>query len=328
MDFKTNLLGQLFIFDFEGFSPSEEFMRFFKNWNLGGVILFSENIQSLNQLKELIIKIKSSSSILPFIMIDQEGGSKNRIAKNFPTFPSNKYYGDRDDQKGMYQAYKTTARSLVELGINVNLAPVVDVLTNRENRVIRERSFGNNPQKVSTYCRIAIDAIHKGGVLACAKHFPGIGDIDMDPHYEMPNNRNSKKRFEKIDFPPFKAAIDSKTDFIMTTHVKCPNLDSKKPASLSSAICTEILKRDLGYKGLVITDDMNMGAIKKNYDILEACEEAYLAGNDLILLSHEHEKQPQVLERFLKLLKDGKIRKDDLAKTIQRILLKKKNDLV
>jgi beta-N-acetylhexosaminidase len=326
MDFETNLLGQVFIFGFEGSSPSEDFIKLLKKWNLAGVILFSENIESTSQIKESILE--SSSDVPPFIMIDQEGGSKNRITRDFPTFPPNKYYGEREDQKGLYEAYRTTARSLAGLGINVNLAPVVDVLTNPLNKVIGERAFGNDPEKVSVFSSVAIDAIHAGGILACAKHFPGIGDIEVDPHHKMPDNKNSRERFKQIDFPPFKAAIRSEVDFIMTAHVKCLNLDTKNPASLSPMVCTETLKMDLGYNGLVLTDDMGMGAIKENFDILDACEKAYLAGNDLILLSHEYEEQPQILESFSKLLKDRKIKKDKISNSIDRILLKKKKALM
>lgn len=328
MDFKPNLLGQIFIFGFEGLSPKEEFFRFFKDWNLGGVIIFSENIESLKQIKDVILRIKSYSEIPPFVMIDQEGGQKNRIADDFPTYPSNRYYGKRDDKNGLYDAYRTTAQSLRDLGINVNLAPVVDVLTNPGNKVIGERSFGDDTQKVSEFCQVAVKAIHKGGILCCAKHFPGIGDIGVDPHQEMPENKNTKQRFEKIDFPPFKAAISSGADFIMTTHVKCPSLDSENPATISRVICTDILKIDLGHEGLVITDDMGMGAIKGNFDVPEACEKACLAGNDLILLCHEYEKQPQILERFSKLLKDKKIEEDRFAESLDKIISKKRKTLI
>jgi beta-N-acetylhexosaminidase len=328
MDFNTNLLGQLFIFGFKGFSPPPELIQIIQKWNLGGVILFSENIESSNQIKELVLSIKSCSEIPPFIMIDQEGGLHNRITRDFPLFPSNKHYGDRDDSKGLYEAYRTTARALAESGINVNLTPVVDVLTNPENKVIGERAFGDDPDKVSSFSKVAIDAIHAEGVLACAKHFPGIGDIDVDPHQQMPHTANPKKRFEEIDLPPFKAAIESGVDLIMTTHVNCQSLDSKNPASLSSTICTEILKMDLRYDGLVITDDMGMGAIKENFDILDACEKAFLAGNDLILLCHEYEKQAEILERFSKLLRNGQIEKNRFSSTVDKIIIKKKKSLM
>lgn len=328
MDFKPELSGQIFVLGYEGLLPSKEFFGLIKDWNLGGVIIFSENIESPNQIKDVISRIKSNSEIPPFVMIDQEGGQKNRITDDFPTFHSNKYYGERDDKKGLYDAYRITAHSLRELGINVNLAPVVDVLINPKNQVIAERSFGNNAQRVSEFCQVAIEAMHKGEIQSCAKHFPGIGDIQIDPHQEMPENKNPKERFEKIDFPPFRTAIECGADFIMTTHVKCPSLDPKSPASLSKVICTDILKKDLGHEGLVITDDMGMGAIKKNFDIPQACEKAYFAGNDLILLCHEYEMQYEVLERFLKLLRDNKIKENVFSETLDKIISKKKKTLI
>ena len=328
MDFKPELTGQIFVFGYQGFSPPEEFFGFIKNWNLGGVIVFSENIESPGQLKDVISRIKSYSERPPFVMVDQEGGQKNRITDDFPTFHSNKYYAERNDEKGLYDAYRVTAQSLRELGINVNLAPVVDVLTNPENRVIAERSFGDNAQKVSEFCQVAVEAMHKGKIQSCAKHFPGIGDIQIDPHQEMPENKNTKERFEKIDFPPFRTAIECGADFIMTAHVKCHSLDPENPASLSRVITTEILKTDLGYKNLVITDDMGMGAIKRNYDIPRACEKAYFAGNDLILLCHEYELQCEILERFFKLLKDNKINKNVFSETLDKIISKKKKTLI
>lgn len=328
MDFKTELSGQIFIFGFKGLYPSEDFFGSLKDWNLGGVIIFSENIESLKQIEEVILRVKSYSEIPPFVMIDQEGGKKNRIFEDFPAFPSNKYYGDSEDKNGLHNAYKATAESLRDLGINVNLAPVVDVLTNPENKVIGERSFGEDTQKVSEFSQVAVEAMHKGGVLCCAKHFPGIGDIQIDPHQEMPENKNSRRRFEKIDFPPFKSAISSGVDFIMTTHVKCSCLDPEYPASLSPVICTDILKRDLGYKGLVITDNMGMGAIKNNFNIPQACEKAYLAGNDLIILCHEYEMQFQILERFSKLLKNKKIEEERFSNTLDKIISKKRKTLI
>lgn len=328
MDFNTNLLGQLFIYGFKGLSPPPELIQIIQKWNLGGVILFSENIESSNQMKELILSIKSYSEIPPFFMIDQEGGLHNRITRDFPLFPSSKHYGDQNDSKGLYEAYRTTAHALAESGINVNLAPVVDVLTNPENKVIGERAFGDDPDKVSLFSRLAIDALHAEGVLACAKHFPGIGDIDVDPHQQMPHTANPKNRFEEIDFPPFRAAIESGVDFIMTTHVNCQSLDSKNPACLSPTICTQMLKMDLRYDGLVITDDVGMGAIKQNFDILDACEKAFLAGNDLILLCHEYEKQVDILERFSKLLRDERVEKDGFSNAVDKIIMKKKKSLM
>lgn len=327
MALDIDLLGQIFIFGFEKESFSFEFIQLYQNWNLGGVILFSRNIVSSDQLSELTNLLKSISKIPPFIMIDQEGGEVNRITKDFPLSPSNKYFGDEEDKEGLFQAYKITAKNLKRLGINVNLAPVVDVLTNPKNRVIGERSFGSDAEKVAEFSKIAIQAIHSEGILACAKHFPGIGDINLDPHQDLPYNHNSKERFETIDFIPFKEAITSEVDFIMSTHVLCPNLDPKESACLSPVICNQILKEELKFGGLLITDDLGMGAIKKNYSLENACEKAFSAGNDLILVCEEFEKQEKILEHFKKLLMDKKLDEDLLSARIAKIMAKKKESI-
>ncbi len=324
---KKNFLGQIFIFGFEGKSLSSDFKKFFEKNKIVGVILFSRNIESSAQIKDLCSELKSLSDIPPFIMIDQEGGERNRITKDFPIFPSNLYFGEKEDREGLYFAYKKTARNLKKLGINVNLAPVVDVLTNPKNEVIGERSFGSDSYKVASFSKIAIDATHSEKVLACAKHFPGIGDIEADPHKELPTNDNSKKRFEEIDFLPFKEAIKSGVRLIMTSHVFCPNLDSKDFSTFSQKICSDILKGKLEFDGLVLTDDMGMGAIKKSSELNFGFYKAFLAGHDLILLCEEFEKQNSLLEYFKKLLIDEKIDKTSFSKRVEKIILEKKKRL-
>jgi beta-N-acetylhexosaminidase len=165
-----------------------------------------------------------------------------------------------------------------------------------------------------------VEAIQSEGLLACAKHFPGIGDIDVDPHSDLPINSNSKERFERIDFAPFKASISSEISMIMSTHVLCPGLDSKEPASLSKVICTDILRKELGFEGVLITDDMQMGAIRKGRELAEACRQAFLAGNDLILICDGFEEQVQVLEHFEKQVVDRKISQERLNSSLNRIL--------
>jgi len=338
--FNPKMLGQFFILGFEGNFPTGDFLHLVENQNLGGVILFARNIESTKQISETIKELKSTHTGAPlgkqtlapmdklkyplFIMIDQEGGSINRITEDFPVFPSNKFYGDRKDREGVFEAYKTTARELAKLGINVNLAPVVDVLTNPENSVIEERSFGEDPHLGAEMSKKAVEAIKSENILACAKHFPGIGDIDVDPHSDLPLNSNSEERFKRIDFLPFKASISSHVDMIMSTHVLCPNLDSKEPASLSKRICGDILRRELRFEGILITDDMQMGAIRKNQKLTEACQKAFLAGNDLILICDKFEEQVQVLEHLEKLVSDKKISEERLNLSLNKILSAKR----
>jgi len=322
--FSPEMLGQFFIFGFEGKFPADDFLYLVEKRNLGGIILLARNVESSDQVSETITALSSKSKHLIFVMVDQEGGRVNRITKDFPVFPSNKFYGKREDKDGVFEAYKTTAKELARLGINVNLAPVVDVWTNQKNSVIEERSFGDDPHLVARMSKEAVVAIKSENILACAKHFPGIGDIDVDPHSDLPINSNPKERFEKIDFLPFKAAISSNVDIIMSTHVLCPNLDPKEPASLSKKICSDILRKELGFEGILITDDMQMGAIRKNRELADACEKAFLAGNDLILICDKFEEQIQVLDHFEKLVSDKKITKERLNSSLEKILLTKK----
>ena len=157
-------------------------------------------------------------------------------------------------------------------------------------------------------------------ILTCAKHFPGIGDIDVDPHSDLPINSNSKERFERIDFLPFKTCISSGTDMIMSTHVLCPELDSEEPASLSKVICTDILRKELGFEGILITDAMQMGAIRKNRELTEACRQAFLAGNDLIMICDKFDEQVEVMKHFEKQVSDGKISEQRLNFSLDKIL--------
>lgn len=168
----TDNWAQVFVLGYKGLYPSDEFIKLAKQYKIGGVIIFSENIEDLKQVREVISHLQSISSIPLFVMIDQEGGKTNRITKDFPTFPSNNFFGQRKDEKGIERAYSVTARELRNLGINVNLAPVVDVLTNPQNELLKERSFGNDAQLVANLTKIAVQAIRSQGVFSCTSIFP------------------------------------------------------------------------------------------------------------------------------------------------------------
>lgn len=321
---RNSNLGQIFSFGYKGKEPSEEFIKLVRRYQLGGVILFSENIETKEDIREHI-ELLQRNSILPlFVMIDQEGGRVNRITQNFPLFPANLSYGKKKDKEGVYEAYGQTARELKKLGINTNLAPVVDVLINPANPVIGDRSFGSEPELVSEFSKIAIEAIRGEGVLACAKHFPGIGDISVDPHKTLPINSNPKERFEKIDFPPFKSAISCEVDFIMSTHVVATELDPSFPATLSRKVCTGILRKELSFKGVTITDDMQMKGIRNDFPLEDACILALKAGNDVILVSENLEEQVKILDFFEKKLKDKELNTERLSEATDRILTLKK----
>jgi len=313
-------LGQLFALGYQGINPHVEFLNLIQKYQIGGVILFSTNIKTKEQIKESIKLLQEKAEIPLFVMIDQEGGRINRITEDFPIFPANLFYGENKDKEGVRRAYSWTARELKKLGINVNLAPVVDVLTNPSNEVIGDRSFGSDPVLVAELSRIAVEAINEEGLCACAKHFPGIGDIVDDPHNSLPFNHNSRERFERIDFLPFKEAISCEVDFIMSTHVVSTGLDEVSPATLSKKICSDILREELNFKGVLISDDMQMKGMRNNFPLEDACYQALESGHDMILISENLEDQIKVIEHFEKKITDKDLNLPRFAEATGRIL--------
>lgn len=314
--------GQIFILGYQGTKPSREFLNLVRTHQIGGIIFFERNIASSGQLKEQIVSFRKNVNYPLFFMIDQEGGKVNRIKKDFPLFPSNKFYGEKKDFQGARGAYQVTATELKKIGINVNLAPVADLISTEES-YIAERSFGSVIELVCRFTELAVKAIHSSRLFACAKHFPGIGSLKQDPHKTLPEIVQSREEFWSKDFQPFRAAIDSGVELVMTTHVNCPGLDPNNPATFSRRIVSGILRQELKFEGLTITDDMEMGGITHYFDVPSACERAFVAGHDLILLCHSLERQKEVLEHFDQKIKSGEIPKGRLDESLKRINLHK-----
>lgn len=318
-------LGQFFILGYQGQTPSSDFLRLVRQYDLGGIIFFTRNINSPSQLAESIKQLESYFKSKPLLAIDQEGGKINRIIQDFPLFPANKIYADNKDKKGVKNAYQTTARELFQLGINLNLVPVVDILGEGES-FMGDRSFGNDVKTVAEFASLAIKAVQQAKILTCAKHFPGIGSLVKDPHEVLPQLPISKKEFEKKEFIPFKVAIKAGVDCVMTTHVIAPALD-RKPVTFSKKVVTDILQKKLKFKGLVLSDDMEMKAIANNFDFKKACIDAFWAGHDQILICHSLDRQVQVLEHFEKQIRDKKIPPSLVKKRLEKILKFKKAKL-
>jgi beta-N-acetylhexosaminidase len=318
MSRRETACGSIFILGYQGLSPSPEFIDLIKRYQVGGIIFFERNIVSPSQLKDQIAEFQALTDYPLLFVIDQEGGKVNRIKTDFPVFPSNNFYGEREDLLGAQKAYQITAAELRSLGMNVNLAPVVDVTRGQEN-FMADRSFGSDPNSVSEFTRLAVEAVHSEQVLACAKHFPGIGGLKDDPHQTLPVNNQPADEFWSRDFLPFQAAIETGVKMVMTTHVKCSSLDQNEPATFSGKITTDILRKKLKFEGLIVTDDMEMGGVKDYLEPGLACRKAFLAGHDLILLCHSPDLQKRVLESFGQKAKTGEIPKDRLQQSLDRI---------
>jgi len=319
-------LNQLFVLGFAGKTIPAEFKPLLKGDPVGGIILFEENIEDTGQLRELIREAQSLSPLPLFVMIDQEGGETNRIKKGIPQFPSNRFFCEREDFQGVTFAYGETAKALKGLGINVNLAPVVDLVSDPESSILGGRPFGGDANLVAKLSSLSVQAIQREGVMACAKHFPGLGEVNIDPHLALPSDPREKEEFSSRDWLPFRSAIASGVKLVMTTHLACPNLDPKGlPASLSREITEGILRGELGFEGVIITDDLGMGAIRENFPLEEAASLAIEAGVDLILLCHGFEEQLEFMEETLKRALKSRAIRDNLLHSYKRIMKAKKD---
>ncbi|HLG93951.1 MAG TPA: glycoside hydrolase family 3 N-terminal domain-containing protein [candidate division Zixibacteria bacterium] len=291
--------GTFLVCGFEGLSVPEDFARFLREKKPGGVVLFARNYESPIQLKALCSELKSFSDCPPLIMVDQEGGAVVRFREGFPELPSMRTFGERRDFAGLSAACRRTAEALSQSGVDVNLTPVVDVVTDPKNAYLKPRTFGDAPLLVSQMAKAAIEALHSGGVLTCAKHFIALGDSAKDPHQLLPQSNASKEKLDVIFFPPFRAAVEAGVDGVMSTHIRVPALDEKEPVVFSKTALS-LLRVVLGFEGAILSDDLEMGGIADNWGVPEAAVLALLAGNDMALVCHSLERQEIALEKIAK----------------------------
>ncbi len=311
-------LGQLIFTGISQTSLLDDEKKFIETENIGGVILFSQNYESPAQLAELVNSIQALRKEYPlFIAVDHEGGRVVRFKKHFTEIPSMLDLAKTSSPKLCYHVTKLMAEELAICGINLNLSPVCDVISNKENKVIGDRAFGTDPETVSTFISSAIRGFQTNGVLACAKHFPGHGDTSKDSHHQLPIIKKSLSELKRVDLPPFVKAVKSRVEFIMTAHVIIEGLDPHLPCSLSPK-AYDLLRKDLKYTKIIITDDMQMKAITDRYSKEEAAVMAIKAGADII----EYRDMDQA-KRALNGLKDAA-----KTKVLKSELLKKKYDKI
>ncbi len=319
------LVGQLFMVGFEGTKFNTDLSYFLKKLHIGGMIYFKRNVQDPFQLAELSRalqeKAMEASSIPLFISVDQEGGSVARLGPPFTQFEPQSVMASSEypEEKIRYFA-QTQARELKLVGINMNLTPVLDVNSRGPEGLMASRSYGSNPVEVARLGSLCIAEFQQAGIIACAKHFPGIGDTDLDSHEDLPIQLKEKEELEKVELLPFKEVIEIQPGAIMVTHVKYPAYDLQYPASLSPGIISGLLRRVLGYEGLVMTDDLEMGAIAKHYEIEESLTLAFTAGCDCLLVCHDPEKIERGYFYLLNKIKRGSISEELFKKSLKRIL--------
>lgn len=318
-----NQLGQLVFTGLSGLTLTSEEKSFIEKEDIGGVILFSKNYESPAQLAELVNSIQVLRKEYPlFICTDHEGGRVVRFKTQFTQFPPMLEIAKLDSPKLVFEVATIMAEELLACGVNLNLAPVCDIWNNDQNRVIWDRAFGTDHETVSKFISSMIRGFETNHLMSCAKHFPGHGNTLKDSHYDLPIVKKPLEEIRNEELQPFIKAVKARVDMIMMAHIIVEDIDPELPCSLSPK-AHEILRKELKYKGLILSDDMQMGAITAHRGTGEAAMMAIRAGSDLV----EYRDMAEAvlgLEGLKKAQKDKTIKAADFTDRLTRISEAKK----
>ena len=312
-------LGQMFMIGIQGTNVDEESLFMLHQYHIGGIILFDRNMKTQEQVKQLNAHLQAQAGEkLPlFIAVDEEGGVVARMKEQLPPPPSAQEIGETGAPDNARLWARKTARALRNIGFNVNLAPVADIGTGRG------RSFGNTPVVVTDFVRSAASGYEQEDFIYCLKHFPGLGRGKVDTHLDSTVVNASRRELMKWDVMPFQSCIREKNPsdyFIMVNHATYSKLERNVPASISKVIQTDFLRRDLGYQGVIIIDDIAMGALSKYYAPPDIALRAVRAGADIILSCHVYQNGADAYLRLLRAVEKGEIREERINESLRRIL--------
>jgi beta-N-acetylhexosaminidase len=278
-------IGQLLIGSLPGTTITPEMRSLAREFSLGGVILFGRNIEAAEQVAELAHDVQQLSTSVPlWVSVDQEGGRVARLKEPFTIWPPMTVLGRCGDEALAGRFAAALAAELRAVGITLDYAPVLDILTNEKNPVIGDRALSADADTVARLGAAIVRGLQDNGVAACGKHFPGHGDTSVDSHLELPLVEHPPDRIRRVEAVPFKAAIAADVAFIMTAHIVVPSFDEERPATLSRAIVHDLLRDELGFEGVILSDDLEMKAIAATYAVPDAAVQAVAAGCDGVLI--------------------------------------------
>lgn len=308
---------------FDGLTVPDDIASLLRDEQLAGVILFRRNIKSVQQLAALTAELKAIAARPILIAVDHEGGRVFRMPDPFTRIPPmatvGRYVAKHPGSDMAYQLGRLMGQELAAVGINVDFAPVLDINTNPDNPIIGDRAFGNDPKSVAALGCQMIRGLHDGGVFSCGKHFPGHGDTDVDSHLGLPSIAHTWERLHLFELAPFKAAIAAGVPMLMTGHILCGVIDGELPVTLSKRAITMLLRDELGYDGVVVTDDLQMGAIAKRWSTEEAAVRSLAAGCDLALICKDPPTTQRAIQRVRQAVADGELKEAALAVSAGRI---------
>lgn len=317
-------IGQLFMIGMPGLYLDEETESLIREYNIGGIVLFKRNIDNPIQVAELCRSIQAASMEYHgnpmFIAVDQEGGMVARLKEPFTIFPGNEAIGESIKPVKMAKEFaRITAKEMRMVGLNMDLAPVMDVKRGIPDRHLGTRIFSDDPDKVGHLGGAVIETLQKKGVMAIAKHFPGLGLANFDPHQGNVTINYESEGVKKGQMRPFKNAIKKDVAGIMTSHAIYPDIDPDSPATLSHRIVTGILREKLRYKGLILTDDLEMGAIQKSIGVAQGAAAAFMAGADLLLICEHQGYVVEAIELIRKMLFENELTMERIMSSVMRI---------
>lgn len=316
-------IGQMLMVGIDGYALDDNAREMISTYNVGGIILFKDNMENSQQIVELINDLKkenSKNNIPLFFSIDEEGGRVTRMPAEIKKLPSSRVIGQANDRLLSYKIGSVIAEEIKSFGFNMNFAPVLDIDSNPNNPVIGDRSFGSNEEIVSELGISTMKGMQSKEVVSVVKHFPGHGDTSVDSHIGLPTVDKDLNGLLEFELIPFIKAIENNADVIMVAHILFNNIDPNNPATLSKNIITDILRDELKFDGVVITDDMTMGAIVENYQIENAVVSTINAGSDIVLVCHGYENMVKSVNAIKNAVEYDTIKEERIDQSLYRIL--------
>lgn len=323
------LIGQHMIVGVAGTSLNSEEKKFIVENNIGGIVLMGRNCVEPKQIRDLCAEIQSlrhkmKDKVPLFIGIDMEGGRVHRLKAPFTQWPPLKKIGDLDAPTAAFHFTQKMGAELMAVGINLDFAPCIDVYTNPKNTVIGDRAISTDPYQVEKMSSALVRGFIKAGIISCVKHFPGHGNTIVDSHEELPVEESDLARLHEVELVPFKKALRSRTEMVMTSHILFKNVDSKNPVTFSEFFLKKLIREEFKYRGLIISDDLDMKAMLNHYSREQIPVNALKAGVDMLLYCNDPTSPPIAIEAVIEAVAQGQIDKAQLEASQSKIFDLKK----
>ncbi|SIS58948.1 beta-N-acetylhexosaminidase [Salimicrobium flavidum] len=315
-------IGQMIFGGVSGTQMNPETRSAIEEYHVGGLIMFGNNVVSAEQTVSFLNEMKAANEGNPsplLLGVDEEGGTVTRMPPEANSLPTSRSIGNLNDPEVAFTAGTILGEQVQELGFNLDFAPVLDVNSNPNNPVIGDRSFGSNTEVVTNLGIQTMKGIQEEGIISVIKHFPGHGDTGVDSHLNLPQVDKSYEELRELELVPFKQAIEEGADVTMIAHILLPQIDQNYPASMSEEVITGILREDYDFDGVVITDDLTMGAITNQYSIADAAVQSVKAGGDLLLVAHDPNLVAVVFDELKAAVENGEISEDSIDESVERI---------